>query len=214
MSNCGVYEIRNISTGTRYIGSSSAIQNRITQHKAMLSRGRHHSVSLQRAWNKYGSESFVFRAIAILEECERLPTEQRLLDIEHSGKTYNVSKDAVAWMKGRKHTDEWKEKAAKWRLGNKSKTGMPGPWSKENPPPSLQKLIAVSRNPSLETRAKMREARIGKPPANKGKKGPPVSVETRAILAEKAKELWRKRKAGELPYPPNCNKEKDHFVKY
>lgn len=164
----GVYAITNNMTGTRYIGSSTNIVSRLAQHLAMLKKGKHHSVYLQRAWNKYGEFVFEFKTLAILEDCEILPTEQRLLDIEHSGETYNVAKDAVAWMKGRKHSKETIESMSKSRMGNKSRTGVPAHWSKDKKPPSLSKLLASSKNPSLETKEKMRQAKLGVVPINKG----------------------------------------------
>jgi hypothetical protein len=122
--------------------------------------GKHYNTLLQRAWNKYGVEKFAFRPLAILEECEILPTEQRLLDEEHQGKTYNIAKDAIAIMKGRKHTVETIEGMRISRLGNKSRTGYPSHWSKDKKPPSLAKLIEVCKNPSAATREKMRLAKL------------------------------------------------------
>jgi group I intron endonuclease len=164
----GVYAITNISTGARYIGSSNNIASRLSQHLAMLKKGKHHSIYLQRAWDKYGENSFLFKPLALLEDCEIIPTEQRLLDIEHTGETYNIAKDAVAWMKGRKHSKETLEAMSKSRIGNKSRTGVFSHWSKDKPPPSLDKLIAACKNPSKETRKKMIDAKKGKPSPNKG----------------------------------------------
>lgn len=164
----GIYEILNIDTNVRYVGSSSNISNRFKQHLAMLKKGTHHSIYLQNAWNKYTEKSFIFKTIAILENYELLETEQRLLDIEHQGKTYNVAKDAVAWMRGRKHSTKTKEEMSKSRIGNKSRTGVASHWSKDKKPPSLSKLLESSKNPSLETREKMRKAKLGIVPINKG----------------------------------------------
>jgi hypothetical protein len=124
---------------------------------------------LQRAYN-VRPEAFVFNVLAILEPEEVLPTEQRLLDIEHATPrmTFNVAKDALACMRGLKHTEEWKAAQSQWSKGNKSRRGMSGPWSKENPPPQLAKLIEKSKQPSEETRQKMRAAKVGKEPHNKG----------------------------------------------
>lgn len=168
--SAGVYEILNVDTGVRYVGSSSNISNRLKQHLAMLKKGIHHSIYLQNAWNKYTEKAFVFKPIAILESYELLETEQRLLDIEHQGRTYNVAKDAIAWMRGRKHSAETKEGMSKSRIGNKSRTGVASHWvgkklSKEH----IEKLVIAKTNPSKETREKMRLAKLGVVPINKGK---------------------------------------------
>ena len=49
----GIYEIRNIITGDRYIGSSVDILKRFTTHKRFLKQGSHHSIILQNSFNKY-----------------------------------------------------------------------------------------------------------------------------------------------------------------
>ena len=157
----GIYEIVNIRNGIRYIGSSSNIESRLKQHLKMLANNNHHSILLQRAWNKYGKDLFELKPIAILEPSELTSTEQRLLDLEHKGKTYNIAKDAVACMRGLKHSKEWKEKALTWTIGNKSKTGIASPWKgKKLSDEHKQKLKDAKQNISDETRKKMRDAKI------------------------------------------------------
>lgn len=141
----GIYEVRNILNGVRYIGSSQCIKERLQQHKRMLAKGNHHSIALQRAWDKYGSEAFAFSPLVVLEDAELLSTEQRFLDAEHSGETYNIAKDAVAWMKGRKHTDEWHEKAKEWRKGNKSRTGVPSHWVGQSLSETFRKALTTDK---------------------------------------------------------------------
>lgn len=65
----GIYAIEHIPTGKMYIGSSIDILDRWGQHKKDLRAGKHHSVYLQRAWNKYGIRVFTLK---ILEGCRRL----------------------------------------------------------------------------------------------------------------------------------------------
>jgi group I intron endonuclease len=60
----GVYQIRNIINNKRYIGSSArGIYNRWKLHKSTLNRKIHHSILLQRAWDKYGKENFIFEIL-------------------------------------------------------------------------------------------------------------------------------------------------------
>jgi len=63
----GVYSILYTPTRRNYIGQSQDVYGRWDWHKYMLSQGKHHSPKLQRAWDKYGSEKFLF---VMLEECE------------------------------------------------------------------------------------------------------------------------------------------------
>lgn len=63
----GVYRIRNMIDGKVYIGSSTrSFRKRWAEHRNHLRLGKHHSVRLQRAWNKHSEESFIFE---IVERC-------------------------------------------------------------------------------------------------------------------------------------------------
>ena len=88
---CGVYSIRNVLTGDQYIGSSVSIESRWACHKSGLKHGNG-SKHLQRAWNKYGEENFIFE---VLEECEQECVRQ--LELKYFDKfewtsLYNLSK--------------------------------------------------------------------------------------------------------------------------
>lgn len=65
----GIYQIVCKTTGKRYIGSTWAkrgFENRWGQHRGELEQGKHSSIHLQRAWNKYGAEDFLFLVLDIL----------------------------------------------------------------------------------------------------------------------------------------------------
>lgn len=72
----GIYKIESINNNKPYIGSSNNIERRWNEHIRQLNKGEHHSIKLQRAWNKYGEDNFVF---TIIEECEI----NELLNREH-----------------------------------------------------------------------------------------------------------------------------------
>lgn len=77
---CGVDKITNIINGKFYIGSSNNIKNRWHQHKKKLNEGTHGNTHLQRAWDKYGCDNFIFE---IIEECSpevQFEREQYYLD--------------------------------------------------------------------------------------------------------------------------------------
>lgn len=87
----GIYEIINKDTKKSYIGSSKQIEKRWEQHLQVLEKGEHHSILLQRAWNKYGKECFEF---IVKEECkeeELLVREQKYLDLKPE---YNIGAQA------------------------------------------------------------------------------------------------------------------------
>lgn len=62
----GIYQIINKTNNHSYIGSAVDISGRWATHISSLKRNRHHSIYLQRAWNKYGEDAFEF---IILEHC-------------------------------------------------------------------------------------------------------------------------------------------------
>lgn len=76
----GIYEIRHIESGKRYIGSSKNMHKRLIFHKCTLNKNRHHNRHLQSAWNKYGGDSFSFSPILICDEKDMLFYEQKIID--------------------------------------------------------------------------------------------------------------------------------------
>lgn len=90
--NQGIYTITNVLTGKRYVGSSSRIQRRWRDHRKALSKGTHHCSHLQRAWNKYGSEKFVFEIVE--DTTDYFVREQSWLDATPRDLQYNTSPTA------------------------------------------------------------------------------------------------------------------------
>lgn len=64
----GIYRISCTANGKSYIGSSVNILERWREHISHLRAGAHHSIYLQRCYNKYGEDSIKFEVLAILEE--------------------------------------------------------------------------------------------------------------------------------------------------
>lgn len=192
----GVYVITNTVTGHRYIGSAVDLRHRWSRHKYELNAGKHYNPHLQRAWDKYGANCFMF---SILEYCNILQLlfrEQFYLDTLHP--EYNIAKYADAPTRGKSLTDEQKEKHRKFRHTEEAK-----------------KKISVAKKghvKSAEWREHLSAARIGIPNATKGKshskewnkkvgdaqrgkKRNPHSEETRQRMSEARKRWWTKKNA-------------------
>jgi len=87
----GIYRIRNLINNNCYYGSAKNINRRWSKHKSQLKYGRHENVILQRAWDKYGEDSFIFEVIEVCDENELLLVEQKYLDLNPD---YNIGKTA------------------------------------------------------------------------------------------------------------------------
>jgi group I intron endonuclease len=76
----GIYRIKNLVNDKCYYGSSKNIEKRWRTHKNHLKNGKHHNIHLQRSWDKYCEDNFVFE---VVEECDEnilLELEQKYLD--------------------------------------------------------------------------------------------------------------------------------------
>lgn len=92
MKRSGIYEIRNKVNNNIYIGSAVSLFDRKNLHFSQLKRGIHHSIILQRAYNKYGKNNLVFK---IIEECDiTILIEREQYYIDTLNPLYNVCKIA------------------------------------------------------------------------------------------------------------------------
>jgi len=117
----GVYEILNIKTGKRYIGSTTrSFNKRWDEHSSFLKKNKHHSQYLQIAWVKYGEECFEFNILEIVENKEKcIEREQYWIDYYTSANVefgYNVAPNSSS-MLGFKHSPISKEKMRQNNLG-------------------------------------------------------------------------------------------------
>jgi len=105
MKGTGVYSITNKVNGKRYVGSTQvSFEERWRHHKRGVKINKHHSQKLQRAWNKYGADNFVFEVLATCprEYCIRL--EQWFLD--NLKPEYNISPTASSCYGIKKTTEQ------------------------------------------------------------------------------------------------------------
>lgn len=140
-----IYRITNMANNHYYVGSAESFARREWQHKYALKRNEHKNPRLQAAWNKYGSEMFVFEVI------EEVPEGRTAFDIENTylmrcvGELdcYNINTDAYVPRLGVPHTEESKEKMRR----------------------ATQLVLSESRGgkfiPTVETRARMSAAAKG-----------------------------------------------------
>lgn len=95
----GIYAIENTVNGKRYIGSATNLAARRAWHMNALRRGAHHSVLLQRSYDKHGESVFSFKVLLLCDKENQIFFEQRMIDGFKSSDPafgYNVAKNAEA----------------------------------------------------------------------------------------------------------------------
>ncbi len=119
----GIYFITNKLNGDRYIGSSKRMRGRWFLHRSNLRLGRHHSVHLQRAWDKYGENQFEFKTVLFCANENLLFYEQIMLD--GLRRSYNISPTASSCL-GRKMSEQSKlrMREAKKKMTDETKARM------------------------------------------------------------------------------------------
>ena len=152
MISC-IYTITNKVNGKIYVGKTNNFLYRVSKHKYTLKNNIHINEHLQKAWNKYGEENFLFE---ILEEypIKNLVSMEHywcnLLDVFNYTRGYNI-KPTHPFGKGGNST----------KMVEKVKKALTGkPLSEEH---KLKLSLAKKgRKLSKETKQKMSEAAKGK----------------------------------------------------
>lgn len=133
MPTCAVYAILNSVTGKVYFGSSMDVAKRWSVHRRTLTKGIHHNRHLQRSWDLYGQESFIFILVRGCRPEDRFQVEDSFIRSHNSDMTYNqgdrvggnrlgqhntpeanakisaANRGRTAWLKGKSHA--WGPKA-------------------------------------------------------------------------------------------------------
>ncbi len=131
MKISGIYIVKNIINGKRYVGSAINIQKRFCEHQHDLIHNNHDNDYLQKAWNKYGKDNFEF---SILEKIKNpsllIEREQHYLDSLQTFDDrygYNIRKHAESNL-GLHHSKETIEKIRKALKGKNPNKGKPNPF--------------------------------------------------------------------------------------
>lgn len=201
LNKTGVYCIRNTINGKRYIGSTScSLRKRWENHKRTLRNNSHENVILQRAWNKYGENAFLFEVIKLTDRIEAVAYEQSYIDFYKSADRnfgYNICELAASPL-GTKRSAESIEKMRKSATGRvmSAETRLKlSISSKKMPAESRARTTAanIGRVCTEKTREKISAAQRGKPRKSHSAearqkisdalKGRVISDETRARIS-------------------------------
>lgn len=96
-----IYHITNIQNGKKYIGKTINIKHRLECHFSDLALNKHHSIKLQRAYNKYGKENFkvTYQEVTVKDE-----EELNFLEIQEIQKYNSVTDGYNVTLGGEGHS--------------------------------------------------------------------------------------------------------------
>ncbi len=66
----GIFQVKNTVNGKVLLGSSLNLEGPLNGAKFMLKIGRHVNEALQKEWNEYGADSFVFEILEVVKVSE------------------------------------------------------------------------------------------------------------------------------------------------
>ena len=168
-TSSGIYQIRNLIDGKKYIGSAVNLRARWISHRNSLIRGDHHSPYLQAAWNKHGASRFAFEVVeAVASKEDLIQREQHYIDKFNTSDNkigYNISPTAGSSL-GTRRTKESRQKQsdiARRRLAN---------------PEARAKIVECLADPEVRARI------------SSGVQQHWSDSKARSELAEKAKKRW------------------------
>lgn len=166
----GIYQFKNTVNNKIYIGSSTELDKRKENHIYSLRKGTHHSVYFQRAWDKYGEESFKYEILELLDDDtttkELLEREQFWLDktkCYEAERGYNILKIAGS-NKGFKMSAESRAKLSKSRMGirpnEKTRLKLSISKRKENLTKETREKLTKVNQGELSPNSKLKESEV------------------------------------------------------
>ena len=142
----GIYQIQSkIKPSRIYVGSAVDIKHRWQTHILMLKLNKHHSLKLQRHFNKYGEKDLIFSILVACEKMDLINQEQFFIDAKRpyfniapkAGSQLGIKRsdkfknDLRLRQTGKRHSDESKNKMSVARKG-KTKSEITKQKMKEN----------------------------------------------------------------------------------
>jgi group I intron endonuclease len=201
----GIYCIRR--NDKFYVGQSTDILSRFSQHKNSLKLGNHHSRKLQNAYHKYGLDELSFEIIEECLESELTEKEQYWCDtLDAANLGYNIAKFVDSPMRGRKCSEETKKNMSIAQL-NRFKANPIKPFSDEKR--NKMREIVIKRMeeiPGLREELSALGARLAK--NNIGRKHTP---EARDNMKEAKKNLPPPSEETKRKISVATSGEKNHF---
>src|SRR6185295_10957736 len=63
----GVFQVKNTANGKVLLGSSLNLEGPLNKHQFMLKTGSHKNKALQKDWDEFGPEKFVFEILEVVK---------------------------------------------------------------------------------------------------------------------------------------------------
>jgi len=161
MKNSGTYAILNLVTVAFYIGSTVDLNSRCLRHFRELRSNTHINTHLQRSFNKYKENNFVFETLLTCPIKQARKYEQCLLSLLKDDKgLLNISLVVGEPNTNRKLTEKHKEK-----IGKANAVSQKGKHLSEETKIKIgvASRMRIRKPFSNEAKQKMRLAKLGKP---------------------------------------------------
>jgi hypothetical protein len=107
----GIYRIRNLTNDKIYIGSAFRFYDRFRVHLSRLNNNKHDNDHLQKSYNKYGKNNFIFEIIELSTQENIYDLEKKYLDIywDNGINCYNINTETIPEKSLFKYNEERKK---------------------------------------------------------------------------------------------------------
>lgn len=197
----GIYCIKNIINNKKYIGYSTGIMGRWANHKSELRRHAHENDHLQKSYNKYGKDNFIYYVIEECSENKLLKKEKYYIKLYKTRDPefgYNLNDGGVGSLHPREET---LEKLRKRTMSQENKDKM-SLRLKGVPKSEEWKVKVRGRKMTEENRIKLSKRSKGRPLSEKQKNDLSINQINKKRLCDKipsskyigvsqSKEKWR-----------------------